>query len=388
MHAHIQLHEWRSSAPLTLSAASLHQLSELGHLIEIRPAPGGRWILRPHGIVGRLQLAEGTLELRPKHPVANLCQLISTVAEVPRLFDPTVAFDEGTLPDLLVAAFVGRAEALVQAGLRRDYRERRERLPVLRGRLDLPAHVRRPEQLVADLSCRHEDYTLDTPFNNVLAQTVAACRSRWPALAARVTRLRHRLSSLAPSDLRPADIAGFRYDRLTEPYRPVHALCRLILAATRLGLGAHDTPGASFIVEMAPLFEKFVSLSLRKRLEPPWRVELQDRTSLDTGGAIEIIPDIVVYRGDRAVAVLDAKYKVRRQGAPSPDDAYQALAYARRHGVRRTWLIFPDRPAGPSVRETHDRANELIDYGLDLGAAWSDVDAALDRLAESMRTSA
>lgn len=63
----------------------------------------------------------------------------------------------------------------------------------------------------------------------------------------------------------------FHYDRLTEPYRPVHALCRWILAGTRLGLGEPHAVGASFVVEMAPLFERFVSLSLRTRLQPPWR---------------------------------------------------------------------------------------------------------------------
>ena len=385
MDAEIRLREWTPSAPLSLSAGSLRELAELGHLLEIRPAAGGRWTLRPKGIVGRLQLSEGTLDLLPKHPIANLCRMIAAVAEVPRLFDDMVAMDEGTLPDLLIAAFIERAEALVTAGLRRDYVEQRERLAVLRGRLDLPAHLRRPEVLITDLSCRHEDYTFDNPFNTVLRQTAEACHSRWPALAVRGRRLRHRLASLARADMQPADIDRVRYDRLTEPYRPVHGLCRLIIAGTRLGLGARRSPGAGFVVEMAPLFERFVSHSLRARLRAPWRVELQDETSLDDGGAIVLRPDIVVYLGDRVVAVLDAKYKLRSGGAPASDDAYQALAYARRHGLRRSWLVFPDRPQGTALHTTHDRANEIAAYGLDLGAEWTEVELALDRLAEAVR---
>jgi len=387
MDTAIRLQEWKQSVPLTLSAGSLRELAELGHLLEIRPAAGGRWTLYPKGIVGRLQLAEGTLDLLPKHPIANLCRVIGVVAEVPRLFDAVVAMDDGTLPDLLISAFVERTEALVNRGLRRDYVEQRERLAVLRGRLDMPAHVRRPEVLVADLSYRHESYTFDTPFNAVLRQTIESCHSRWPALAARVLRLRHRLAPLARADLRLADIDQFRYDRLTEPYRPIHKLCRLILAGTRLGLGAHRSSGTGFVVEMAPLFERFVSRSLQARLPAPWRVEEQDQTSLDVAGAIELRPDIVVYRGDRAVAVLDAKYKLRSLGAPTSDDAYQALAYARRHGLRRSWLVFPDRPQGAVVHTTHDQANEIAAYGLDLGAAWTDVEAALDRLASAVQVS-
>src|SRR5690606_11736472 len=148
----------------------LRVLAGLGHLIEIR-SDGRRWTLRPKGIVGRIELREGTLELRPKHPVQSLCRMLAAVAGIPRLFDPLTTLGDGALPDLLVAAFVQRAEALLTEGLRRDYVERRERLAVLRGRLDLPAHLRRPEELVADLSCHHEDYTLDAPFNAVLRQT-------------------------------------------------------------------------------------------------------------------------------------------------------------------------------------------------------------------------
>ncbi|MDC0721686.1 McrC family protein [Nannocystis bainbridge] len=383
-----RLREWTPSAPLLLSESSLRRLAELGRLVDVRPAAGGRWIVSPKGVVGRLELHEGTLELLPKYPVANLCRMLAAASELPRLLEPVTTLGEGALPDLLVAAFVSRAEALVAAGLRRDYVEHHERLAALRGRLDLPVHLRRPEALVTELSCRHEEYTFDTLFNGVLRQTTEICRSRSPALAVRLSQLRHRLASLPLSRLRPPEIAQFRYDRFTEPYRPVHALCRLILEGTALGLGDGAAPGASFVVEMAPLFERFVSASLRARLGPPWRVSLQERTSLDTAAVIEIRPDIVVYRDDQAMAVIDAKYKLRRGGAPASDDAFQALAYARRYGVQRAMLVFPDRPAGIQEHLTHDRANAIATQGLDLGAPWSEVEGALDRLAETIRAPA
>jgi 5-methylcytosine-specific restriction enzyme subunit McrC len=337
-------------------------------------------------VVGRLQLDEGTtLELLPKYPLVNLCRMISVALAVPRLFDPPAQLGEGTLPDLLVAAFVGRAEALVNAGLRRAYVEHDERLGVLRGRLQLHDQLRRPAELATDLSCRYEDFTFDTPFNAVLRQTALACHSAWPALATRVARLRQRLAVLSPPRLTPGAVARFRYDRLTEAYRPVHALCRLILAGTEAGLGERPTPGASFVVETAPLFEGFVSRSLQARLASPWRVELQRSDSLDGGGAIEIRPDVVVFRGDQVVAVIDAKYKVRTGGAPESTDAYQALAYARRYGVRRGWLVYPDLPRGTATYEVHDRRNEVACHGLDLSSPWATVEASLDELAEAVR---
>lgn len=385
MDSAIRLHEWTRSAPLTLSEESLRILVELRHLIEVRPA-GRRWTLRPRGIVGRLRLREGMLELVPKHPVTSLCRMLAAVAGVPRLFDPIAALGDGTLPDLLMAAFVQRTEVLLTEGLRRDYMERSEPLAVLRGRLDLPAHLRRPQALATNLRCLHEDYTLDTPFNAVLHQTAEACHSHWPVLASRLLRLRHRLSALSPVRLRPDDIDRFRYDRLTEPYRPVHALCRLILEGTRLGLGGRPrTPGASFVVEMAPLFERFVSLSLRSRLRSPWRVELQERTALDRAHAIAIRPDVVIYCNDRPVAVIDAKYKLRRSGVPRNGDVYQVLAYAERYGVKRVWLVYPDEPAGEKMLVMHGGGKEIASVGIDLGAGWGVVESGLDGLVAQVR---
>lgn len=380
MDSLIRLQEWTRSAPMTLSEESLRVLAGLKHLIDLHP-DGRRWVLRPKGIVGRIELREGTLELQPKHPVQNLCHMIAAVAGVPRLFESLTTLGDGALPDLLVAGFVQQAEGLLSGGLRRDYVELREPLTVLRGRLDLPTHLRRPQELVIDLSCVHEDYTLDTPFNAVLRQTAEACYSRWPPIAARLLRLRHRLAALPNARLGPEDIDRFHYDRLTEGYRPVHAFCRWILASTRLGLGDHQRArGASFVVEMAPLFERFVSLSLRSRLRPPWRVELQERVALDQARAIQLRPDVVVYRQDQPVAVVDAKYKLRGGGVPANSDAYQILAYARRYGVQRVWLVYPDQPIGKRVLVVHDGANEIASVGLDLGATWGAVEAELDQL--------
>lgn len=298
---------------------------------------------------------------------------------------PITMLGDGALPDLLIAGFLQRAEALLTEGLRRDYVERREQLAVLRGRIDLPVHLRRPQELATDLSCVHEDYTLETAFNAVLRQTAEACHTRWAPIADRLLRLRHRLAVLPKLRLCPEDIDRFRYDRLTEGYRPVHAFCRWILAGTRLGLGAqHRAPGASFAVEMAPLFERFISLSLRARLQPPWRVELQERVALDKTHALELRPDVVVYRENQPVAIVDAKYKLRNRGMPGNADAYQMLAYARRYGVKRVWLVYPDQPTGERVLVMHDSANEIVSVGLDLGAAWGEVEAALDQLVASL----
>jgi len=377
----VRLREWTHSEPIALSEPSLGVVSGLGDIIELRPAPRGRWTLKPRGIVGRIQLPDCTLDLAPKYPIANLCRVIARVSGIPKLFESTTGMDEGGLTDLLIAAFVRRTEALLSAGLRRNYVEKHERLQVLRGRLDLASHLLQPEPLRTSFDCRHEDYNLHTRFNAVLRQTADACRTHLPALSGRVLRLRHRLASLPRSSFRSGDLDGFQYDRLTESYRPVHRLCRLILAGTGLGLGTAQETGTSFAIKMWPLFERFVSVSLRTRLSAPWRLETQEQVALDRGGAIEVRPDIVVYEGTRPAAIVDAKYVLRDDGTPTSGNAFQVLAYARRYGVRTGWLVYPDRPEGARVFVCHDKQNEVASFGLDLSADWSRVEAGLDQLA-------
>jgi len=380
----IKLQEWTESAPLALSEPSVRRLAALAPLLEMKPV-GGRWTLKPRGIVGRIGLAEHTLDLAPKYPVANLCRMLATISGIPRLLESTALMGDLGLADLLVAAFVQRTEALLAAGLRRDYLEYSEPLAVLRGRLDLPAHLRRPEALRTTLNCRHEQYTHNTPFNAVLRQTADVCHTLWPELAARLLRLRHRLAALPRATLSPADIERFHYDRVTEGYRPVHALCRLILEGTSLDLDGERALGSSFVIRTWPLFEQFLSCSLRARLGAPWRVETQERTTLDRAQAIQIRPDVVVFSGDQAIAVLDAKYKLRSTGAPKPGDAVQVLAYARRYGVRRAWLVYPDKPVEAQIYTSHDRHNEIATYGLSLSSEWHHLEAALDQLAAHVR---
>ena len=95
MDSVIRLQEWTRSAPMTLSEESLRILAGLGHLLDLRP-DGRRWTLRPKGIVGRIELREGTLELRPKHPVQSLCQMIAAVASIARGRAPGVDLTSAT----------------------------------------------------------------------------------------------------------------------------------------------------------------------------------------------------------------------------------------------------------------------------------------------------
>ena len=50
---------------------------------------------------------------------------------------------------------------------------------------------------------------------------------------------------------------------------------------------------------------------------------------LDTGGRLEMRPDLVFVRDGKTVLVADTKYKELKVGKPAVADVYQMLAYCR-----------------------------------------------------------
>jgi 5-methylcytosine-specific restriction endonuclease McrBC regulatory subunit McrC len=77
--------------------------------------------------------------------------------------------------------------------------------------------------------------------------------------------------------------------------------------------------------------------------------------------------DIVLseVNSGRAVAVIDAKYKADSE--PSPQDVYQAVAYATQLGINHAVLVYPVATTGP--RSDRIGSVQITAIGYDIGSA-------------------
>ena len=66
----------------------------------------------------------------------------------------------------------------------------------------------------------------------------------------------------------------------------------------------------------------------------------RDPQTLDQGGTVEMNPDLVWYRGDKALAVIDAKYKAEKVAGYPNADLYQMLAYCTALGLQVGHLVY------------------------------------------------
>lgn len=314
--------------------------------------PTGRWRLTPGNWIGSVPLPGGeVLRIQPKMQVPSLLRLLDLAYGFTSLrFHPDLSNCDSIEDwfDRLVQHLTHRIQVRVRRGLHRAYIHRRERMSRVRGRLVVRAMIGRPHD--PSLVCDHHEHTADIDDNRILAWTMH-CAARCPACAPQtrqraqaLVRALTRTVQLTPCSA--ADCRGRTYDRLTQDYAPLHALCRLILDCISPTWEAGDATSLPFTLNMAALFEEAVARWLDRHLDQQrYRVVAQDGFTLGQATHIGMVADIVIY--DRAtgspVVVLDTKYKAVQQ--PSNVDINQVVTYGAVLRAPQVVLVYPQPPS-------------------------------------------
>jgi 5-methylcytosine-specific restriction enzyme subunit McrC len=315
------------------------------------PKTGGAWQLTNLGFAGYLPLStELGVLLAPKVPVGNLFRMLAYAYDLKNLtfFDDLVGFASiqeayEHLAELLARRVLDRA----RKGLHRDYEPRAGRLQHLRGRIDIEAAARAPWRV--GLPVRYAEHTADVDDNRLLAWTLeriarsGVCRGQ----ALRTVRRAHRVlqGSVAAPPFAARDAVGRQYTRLNDDYGTLHALCRFFLehSGPTHELGEHRM--LPFVVDMAQLFERFVSAWLKAHLPPHLSVRAQETVTVGGMGGPKFRIDLVITEQEtrRVVYVLDTKYKTA--GQVDPADVAQAVTYAELKRSPAAVLLFPGKSA-------------------------------------------
>lgn len=324
---------------------------------------GRSWVFRATSWVGYLPLADGVaLRLKPKVSIANLFRMLEYAYDLRtfRLLEgsaPVAALED--LFERLVHVLALRVRERCRRGLYRAYLPHRDRLPFLRGRLELSSVLRRPWELAVD--CRYQEHTADLEDNRILAWTLhrvarsGACR-RDEVRAALRTAARGLRGAVSLDPCTADDCAGRTYHRLNDDYRPLHDLCRFLLEHTGPDHRDGDRRSLPFLLDMNRLYEQFVACWLQRHLPP--HLAVRPQRVLPARG-VRLIPDLVIE--DRATGrpllVADTKYKAPDASAAS--DVAQVVTYATALGVRDAFLLYPrplPRPLDAQVGPIHVRS--------------------------------
>jgi len=337
-----------------------------------------RWGLRAKGVIGAIPVAPDlTIRIQPKTAIANIWHMLDTIGDFQslRIFDRLTDSDSlEDLSDRLAQRLACHILDRVRHGLVARYQPHRDRLSSPRGRIDWPRTARSPWK--TRLPCRYTARTADIPDNQILLWTLHHLRrtgnlfrDTTQTQLARAHRALRGSISLVP--FAAADCRDRAYDRLNADYREPHALCRFFLEHLSPGQNSGDRHALPFLINTAQLYEKFVAAWLARHLPPQYRLKAQDPYRLGRHHRYSI--DLTIYdrATNRAIAVLDTKYKTPKRS--SNDDINQILAYAHVKRADRAVLVYPEPLPAPLDTNIDAIRLRSLTFGLDRDTAGTDI---------------
>ena len=384
MMRQLNLQEYQPSEPQILTAAELRQLQATELHLSITPTGDAEseYTLTPSSTVGAVELDGLSVLIEPKIGVPRLlslaCYAIGKVKLLPQYSDFP---DMDSLPDILAAALYSHARRAFSRGLLHGYITVEEGLHTVRGRIRFDEQIRRRFGTSLPVEVRYDEFTDDIPANRLIK--AAAYRLSRMSLVSSKARaglawIAAMLYDVSLQEFAPTQVPKVNFDRINEHYRGVIAISRLILR--------HDTYEArrgqairapGFLMDMNVVFQEFVTVALREKLGVTERVFGETSIpTLDEGGRVSLIPDLVWREGSVCRFVGDAKYKHTNE-IGRPNDLYQLLAYTTALDLPGGMLIYAKGEGEPTVHTIRHSGKHLEVVALDLE---KDLDAVLDQV--------
>lgn len=183
----------------------------------------------------------------------------------------------------------------------------------------------------------------------------------------------------------PRAIPPVNLTRLNSYYEPALRMAEVILRSGGVRDRAGTLEASTFLIDMNHLFERFVTIQLRRLLAGKLEVRDQEQTHLDVGRKIPMRPDLVFYRRGEPVLVADIKYKLTDDGLGCNADYYQLLAYCTALDIEAGVLVYSaDGPADGASAVVAHGPQVLRVMPVALGGTRADIDLAVSALAESL----
>ena len=327
----LRLSEYESR-PVRLTGNQARDLRKWGQFVEVAPgSESGWWDLTAKHYVGTLVTEDLRILIRPKIQLENVFLMLAVGLRNSDWRRETFGYETtGDLLPAAVAFFARSAEQTLGRGVYRFYRQRRERLKTIRGRIDLLAQFVQAGA-VYPVGCRFNEFTSDVIENRYLKAGIRRAL-RVPGVQAgvrqRLRRLLAALEEVSDAPVRPSVLDEVVFNRLQDHYEPALRLARLLMDNSTLRDEAGDAIASSFLIDMNWLFEQYMTESLKRALQGRLEVKSQQSAHLGLGGRVSITPDLVFGRVGERVFVGDLKYKIlSEKKGPRADDYYQLLAY-------------------------------------------------------------
>ena len=334
-----------------------------------------------------------------KIPIANIYYLLCYAWEHVEESDVVRLDEVGELErvhDLLGKVLAEGTFRLIRSGIDRGYREVREDIAGIRGKIEVGETVKRALRSRGQVACTFEEMSHDVLHNRILRSTLKSLM-RLPdldtSIAKRVRNAYAKLRGVSGIALNRRLFKRVQLDRNRRYYRFLLSVCRLIHEQLLTDEASGETRFTDFSEEqMGNLYEKFI-IQFYRREQEHYRINSRGRTIRWVDDGTEEhqrskIPrmeaDVILEAPDRRI-IMDAKFYPQalssRYGTSKlhSSNLYQLLAYLRnREGTaapgpkHEGMLLYPtvDETVAVDVRLEGFRVSAR---SINLGQAWQDI---------------
>ncbi len=283
-------------------------------------------------------------------------------------FDDVAAEEFDNVQNLFAAILgIGIGQQLKQ-GLYREYRNKVEDLPTMRGKIDMPGSIRHKVARERILTCEYDELSEDNLLNRILKTTVTLLMRSPEVEAEHKDLLKKEMRYFSDVSLiEPSSIPWerVRFHRNNQTYRMLISLCQFILQGMLLTTDHGENRLASFVDDqrMCRLYEKFL-LEYFIREFPGLRVSAsQINWALDDGSGtmLPVMQTDIMLSHLNKVLIIDAKYyshtTQEQYGIYTlhSNNLYQIFTYVKNKDAE-----FADRPHSVSGMLLYARTDESV----------------------------
>ena len=254
-----------------------------------------------------------------------------------------------SLLDIYLYTFIKEIERLIHLGLVKKYRHNSSNEKVLKGHLMLAKHIQHNLVHKERFYTEHTVYDCNNKYNSILKSALDIIRncSSSTSIQQKVSQQLFYFSQVDSWKGSFSELDKLSFDRKTEQYQSAISLAKLIIGNYCPDFSSGNNHILALLFDMNKLFENYIFKCLKKydghSSQQNLSVRRQNQQKFWGNKAIK--PDIIIsYETKEAVLnsfVVDTKWKVIDQEAPSDSDLKQMFVYNLQFNAYKSFLFYP-----------------------------------------------
>lgn len=259
------------------------------------------------------------------------------------------------LLEIFVIMFLNELEMLIKKGLKSDYIECEQNRKFLKGKLLFTQNLKHNFAHKERFFTASDEFSSDIAPNKLIKSTLLLLSTRHFSTKtnARIMQSRFVFDEINPSQNYDKDFAKCVSLRHFKAYELLLLWCKIFLKKQTFTAYQGSQNAFALLFDMNKLFESFVAWHLKRYVahkQCEYEIKAQNKSKhllkCDNKDKFLLIPDIVGFKGEKALFIADTKWKIlsvdeAKNFSISQSDLYQIFAYLSKYACRKGYLIYP-----------------------------------------------